>query len=72
MNGRICNTQKLESNFLLDITTVKINDLNGKNVIATSSTEQIFSVNIAALSQGIYVCSIEKEGKITTEKFIKK
>jgi hypothetical protein len=53
-------------------TSITIYDLNGKNVISTSATEQNFTVNIGSLPQGIYVCSIEKEGKITAEKFIKK
>lgn len=63
---------KVREQFPFRYNNCKIYDLNGENVIATSSKEQIFSLNIAALSQGIYVCSIEKEGKITTEKFIKK
>lgn len=51
-------------------TSVKIYDLKGSEIISTSSTEQIITVNIASLQRGIYVCAIEKSGKKTVEKFI--
>ena len=53
-------------------TTVKIHDLKGGNVFSTTETEQNIVINIASLPLGIYVCSIEREGKTNIEKFIKK
>lgn len=56
----------------LDTTAIKIYDIKGANLIATSSTEQNITVNVASLAQGVYVCTIERNGKTTSEKFIKK
>lgn len=54
-----------------DTTAIKIYDTKGGNLISTTATEQNISVNIASLPQGVYVCSIERAGKKTFEKFIK-
>jgi unsaturated rhamnogalacturonyl hydrolase len=53
-------------------TAIKIYDLKGGNLISTTSTEQNIVVNIATLPQGVYVCAIERDGKTTSDKFIKK
>ena len=55
-----------------EATAIKIYDINGKNLISTSSLEQNITVNITSLPQGVYVCAIERGGKTTSEKFIKK
>ncbi len=52
-------------------TTVKIYDLKGGNLISTTATEQNIVVNITSLPQGFYICAVEREGKITFDKFIK-
>jgi unsaturated rhamnogalacturonyl hydrolase len=56
----------------LEEIVVKIYDLKGKKLISNSSTEKHIIINISALSKGVYVCFIEREGKTTSEKFIKK
>ncbi|MES2574439.1 MAG: glycoside hydrolase family 88 protein [Bacteroidota bacterium] len=55
-----------------DSTVIKIYDIKGENIISTTSTEQNISINTASFSQGVYVCAIERAGKKTFEKFIKK
>ena len=52
-------------------TTIKIYDLNGRNLISKTITEQNIVINTNSLPVGVYVCAIEKAGKTMVEKFIK-
>lgn len=76
INIQLFNTKTLLNIAIIDgksgATAVKIYDLKGGNLISTISTEQNIVVDIASLSQGVYICTIERAGETMAEKFIKK
>lgn len=51
---------------------VSVFDLIGRKLISTESNQAEIIINIGSLSPGNYIISIEKDGKITSEKFTKK
>lgn len=52
--------------------TVKVIDITGKTVYSTIENEKSFIINGSFLPKGVYILSIENEGKITSRKVMKK
>ena len=51
---------------------LKVTDLTGKTVYTQKQRDQSFSWNGAALAKGVYILSIESNGKVIAKKVIKK
>lgn len=52
--------------------SVKISDLTGRTVYQKSQTEKSFQFNGSFLPKGMYILSIENQGKVISKKIIKK
>ena len=55
----------------LKISSVKIFDLLGRNVIPNITLRDYKSINISSLSKGTYILQATSEGKVQTVKFVK-